>query len=58
MITSRHTLHNDLSQKIIYIFVIVEQKHLTFTDSVVGETLAHGSYRIRQVLLFDNNKDI
>ena len=27
----------------LYIFVIVEQKHLTFTDSVVGETLAHGS---------------
>ena len=41
-------MHNDLSQKIIYIyiyyiFVIVKQKHLTFTDSVVGETLAHGS---------------
>ena len=45
-------------RKRLYIFIIVKQKHLTFTDSVVGETLDRTWFLIRQVLLFDNNKDI
>ena len=43
-------------RKRLYIFVIVKQKHLTFTDCCRRNTRTW--FLIRQVLLFDNNKDI